>query len=248
MLTNLGPGVLPQQFALIQKASDKAITPVFFNNKYYTVATLLAMGWDQQDPEFLKRCMGPRPQGAMELSWSTGQQVMSAVPGKLPTIPVSQLRYIPAYDYALIAKNLASIFHAMREPFAQAQVGGASGIGLTSYGPFDLPLEIALSDVNERRELYEAEVTVHPFRVVSQLVAQFPGSALDTQVGFFGNGAVEVSLTYVPLGPMRKTKGRAKSAKPTSFRMFLPLDPLRIVLKSQEAIARAQGRLAALVR
>lgn len=241
MITDLGPGIIPHQFALIQTPQSTSLYPVYYATTYITLQQLEAAGWDTNDPTFFEQCSGARPQGAMELSWLSRLVLQGAPNARLPRIPRNQVRYLPARVYVVLARNMASILESMRPAFVQAQVGTTVGMGVTSYGPMSLPLELSLTDVRARREHYTVSLTVHDADTLVQFAQANPQTVLAQLIENFGNGGVEVHFTYAPLTQ------RGRSRRSRSFDLLFPLDPFRVILRAQERIIHAKGRMAALI-
>jgi hypothetical protein len=242
MLTDLGPGVVPHQFALIQTPTSRTAFMVYYAQKYVALHHLEAAGWDTRDPVFFEQCSGARPQGAMELSWLQAHVLQGTANARLPRIPRSQVRYLPARVYVVLARNVASIIESVRPAFVSAQVGSALGVGVTSYGPVSLPMELDLTDVRARREHYTISMIVHDMPTLAQFAQAHPRSLLSQQIETFSNGGVELHFTYTPL-----SQGRQRRGRPRSVDMLFPLDPFRVILRAQERIVHANGRMAALI-
>lgn len=239
MLTDLGPGVIPHQFALIRSpTSTGAYLAAYFAVKYAALHQLVAAHWDTRDPVFFDQCNGARPQGAVELSWLAQQVLTGTFNPTLPRIPRSQVRYLPARTFVVLARNIASILESVRPAFVAASTGTVVGMGLTSYGPMALPMNVSLTDVQAQREPYAVSMTVHDEASLGSLSTN-PSTQLNQMLRFFSNGGVELHLTYTPLGG-----GRSRAH---TVDLLLPLDPLRVILRAQERITHAQGRMAALI-
>lgn len=241
MITDFGPGIIPYQFALIQTSPSTQMSLLYWVAKYITLQTLEASGLDTRDPVLYEQCKGARPQGAIELSWLSQQVLPKPATRALPRIPRAQVRYMSARVFAVLVKNIASILESVRPAFAFATAGAASGVGVTSYGPVELPLELDLADVRARREHYTVALRVQDEDAFQSLATQHPNSTLAQHRNLFSNGGVTLRLTYQAL----TAKGRAKN--PTVVDVTFPLDIFRVILRAQERIVFAQGRLAALL-
>ena len=245
MLTNIGPGVNPLQFAIVRTPRSRQATLVYFSPTYLSHHLLAAAGWNTTDPVFYEMCDGVRPKGAIELSWLQANVLQQGVAQpQLPTIPPHQVRYIPAYVYAKLTKALAEKLASIRSAFEEAAVGSAVGIGVMAYGPETLPLQLALTDHQGQREYYTVDMTVHSRATLQPLVRNAQQSLVSRQIELFSNGGVEFQFAWVPLA--RPNQPRAPT-KPRRFSMLLPLDPLRVVLAREKANTFNNGRLAALI-
>jgi hypothetical protein len=241
MFTDLGPGILPYQYAFIQMPPSTAVHLFYWAVKYVTRQRLVVAGWDTNDPVFYEQCNGARPQGAVELSWLPRQVLQGTPNPTLPRIPRNQVRYLSARVFGVLTKNIASILESVKPVFTMASVGAANGVGLTSYGPVDLPLTLDLTDMRGRREHYTLSLCIEDVSVYQQLRQAHPNSPLDNCIQDFSNGGVKIRLSYTPL----TARGRSRNAR--TFDVIFPLDPLRVILRGHERITFAQGRLAALL-
>jgi hypothetical protein len=145
-------------------------------------------------------------------------------------------------DLAIVAKNLATILEAQRPVFITAQIGAASGLGVTAYGPVVLPLQLALTDVSAQREHYTLTLTIHPATAMAQLAQANPNTPFSQLIHLFGNGGVGLRLVYTPLARQGAHTPRARTID-----LLFPLDHLRVTLRALEKTLFAEGRLAALI-
>lgn len=243
MLTDFGPGVNPLQFAIIRTPKARRATAVYYSPTYIPRHQLQAAGWNASDPVFFDMCNGERPQGAIEMSWLRAQVLQGGANPQLPHIPQNQVRYIPAYVYAKMAKALSEKLTSIKTVLTEASVGVGTGVGLTGYGPERLPMQLALADNQGQRENYTVEMIVHPASTLSQFVHGSPQALLAKQMALFSNGGVEFHFAWVPLPqPNRRASSRVRS-----FDMLLPLDPLRLVMSREKSNTFNNGRLAALI-
>jgi hypothetical protein len=214
---------------------------MYWASKFVTRQRLVVAGWDTRDPVFYEQCNGARPQGAVELSWLPQQVLTGTANPALPRIPRNQVRYLPARVFAVMTKNIASILAAAIPAFTFAGVGASLGLGVTSYGPIELPFELDLTDTRARREHYTASLSIQDVAAFQQMATANPQSPLKQCLRSFSNGGVTLHLTYVPL----TAKGRSTRTRVVD--VIFPIDPLRVILHAQERITFAQGRLAALL-
>lgn len=243
MLTDVGPGIVPYQFALIQAPPSTALSLWYWSTAYLTTQRLQAVGWDTSDPVFYEQCNGMHPQGAIEFTWLAQQILQPDLPNpKLPRIPQNQARLLSARVYAVLVSNVAKIVSAAVSVFPIVESGGAAGVGLTSYGPVDLPLGLDLTDIRGRREHYTVAMCIEGPDAFDMLAQQQPQqSPLNNCLPFFSAGGATFHLTYRPL----TVQGRSRRTR--QIDVILPLHVLRILLGAQRDIVFAQGRLAALL-
>jgi hypothetical protein len=241
MLTDLGPGVVPYQFALIRKPPSNTLHQIFWSEKYVSRQRLEAAGWDQSDPVFYEQCKGHHPHGAIELSWVPRQVLQNTPNTRLPSIPTSQLRYLSARAYATLTTSVASILSAAAPVFELASVGAASGVDVTHYGPAELTADLALTDVRGRREHYSLSLAIDGPEEFDLLAQQHPQSSLDNHRDNFSGGGATFTLSYNPL------TARGRSTRTRTLDVIFPLHVLRILLRSSAQQTFAKGRLAAML-
>jgi hypothetical protein len=196
------------------------------------------------DPVFYDLCDSVMPKGAIEMAWLRANVLQHGVANpQLPTIPAHQVRYMPAYVYAKMAKALAEKLTSIRAVFNEADVGSGTGIGLVGCGAETLPMQLALTDHQGQREHYTVTMLVHPRDVLSNFVQNAQQSLLAQQIALFSNGGVELHFAWTPLA----RPGQRRTPAVRNFEMLLPLDPFRIVLAREKANTFNNGRLAALM-
>lgn len=238
MITDVGPGIVPCQFALIQEPPSNTLAWWYWSTSYVMRQRLQAAGWDRSDPVFYAQCNDARPQGAMEFSWLSRQVLQSNVLNPtLPRIPRNQVRYLSARQYAVLTDSTAKILSAAMTTISLATSGASVGVGLTHYGPVDLPLELELTDVQGRREHYAVALRIEGPEAFDLLAQQHPQSPLRNHLQYFSVGGVTFHLTYKSLGS-RRTK---------QINVIFPIQILRHLLGAENRAVFAKGRLAALV-